>query len=100
MKLIHTLIQLLKKAANVENFEEEEKLMFQYSYERLAHHKQISYSVNEGLGLASAMVKNDWDAEMTCCSIEMMNEEANNSLYQKVVLVSLEKALEKKYFNI
>ena len=100
MKSVHTVMKMLKKSANLENFDESEKLMFTSSYKRLHAHKNIRNAVNEGLSMVSRMIQNDWDDEMTYFSIELMNQEYNNTLFQKVVLVSLEKELEKKYFSL
>ena len=100
MKSVHTIIKMLRKSANLENFDESEKVMFTSSYKRLHAHKQVRSVVSEGLSMVSRMIKNGWDDEMTYCSIELMNQEYNNTLFQKVVLVALEKELEKKYFSL
>ena len=100
MKSVHSVIKMIKSSANIDNFDESEKIFFTRSYEKLQANKEICNVVNEGLFMVSRMIKNGWDDEMTYCSIELINQEFNNSLYQKVVLVSLEQALEKKYFSL
>jgi len=100
MKSVHAMIKMLNTSANVSNFETDAKEMFFSSYEKLHSHSLIKGLVEEGMSIISRMLKNGWDNEMTHCSILMLNEEYGNSLYQKVALVSLSQALEKKYFSL
>jgi len=100
MKSVHSVIKLLKNSANIKNFDTTEKEMFVNSYERLHKNKKIRSSVDEGMLIVSRMIRNGWDDEMTYCSIELMNQAYNNTLYQKVLLVSLCQELEQKYFSL
>lgn len=100
MKSVHRVIKMLKRSANIENFDVSEKEMFRNSFQRLQGHKHIRNVVDEALSMVSSMIRNGWDDEMTYCSIELMNQEYNNTLFQKVVLVSLSQELEKKYFSL